>query len=211
MNIASKSFAQFTVSGLLMAVASQAGAHHPMGGRTPETLFQGFASGLGHPVIGIDHLAFLIVVGLLAFGLRAPGRYLLPGVFAAATVAGTLAHLGAADLPMVEAVIALSVLLGGLLVLARTQLPALVLGLAVGVAGVFHGYAYGEAIVGAESAPLLAYLAGFASVQYLLIAGIALGLARLSDRSERAPLMLGRGGGVLAALIGGLFLVLNLA
>jgi urease accessory protein len=211
MNIASKSFARFTVSGLALAAASQASAHHAMGGRTPETLFQGFTSGLAHPVIGVDHLAFLIVVGLLAFGLRAPGRFLLPGVFVATTVAGTLVHLGAADLPMAEAVIALSVLLGGLLVLARTQLPALLLSLMVGAAGVYHGYAYGESIVGAESTPLLAYLAGFASVQYVLIVGIAVGLARLAGRSERAPVLLGRGGGVLATLVGGLFLILNLA
>ncbi len=37
-------------------------AHHPMGGQTPETFSQGLLSGFGHPIIGIDHLAFLIVI-----------------------------------------------------------------------------------------------------------------------------------------------------
>ena len=36
------------------------------------------------------------------------------------------------------------------------------------VAGLFHGYAYGEAIVGAETAPLAAYFLGFALIQFVL-------------------------------------------
>ncbi len=44
------------------------------------------------------------------------------------------------------------------------------------IAGVFHGYAYGEAIVGAEMNPLVAYLAGFTVIQ-LLVAFTAWGIA----------------------------------
>ncbi len=39
-------------------------AHHVMGGRMPATFAEGLLSGLGHPVIGIDHLAFIVAVGL---------------------------------------------------------------------------------------------------------------------------------------------------
>src|SRR5262249_57584778 len=39
-------------------------AHHMMGGRTPSTFMEGLLSGLGHPVIGLDHLAFLLAVGV---------------------------------------------------------------------------------------------------------------------------------------------------
>ena len=36
------------------------------------------------------------------------------------------------------------------------------------VAGLFHGWAYGAAVVGAEATPLLAYLAGFGVTQLLI-------------------------------------------
>ena len=35
-------------------------AHHPMGGTTPTTFMQGLLSGIGHPILGLDHLAALI-------------------------------------------------------------------------------------------------------------------------------------------------------
>jgi urease accessory protein len=40
-------------------------------------------------------------------------------------------------------------------------------------AGIFHGYAYGESIIGAETTPLVAYMAGFACIQYSVAVGIA--------------------------------------
>jgi urease accessory protein len=39
----------------------------------------------------------------------------------------------------------------------------------VGAAGLAHGYAYGEAVIGAEATPLVAYLAGLALVQMALL------------------------------------------
>ncbi|MFN8984581.1 MAG: HupE/UreJ family protein, partial [Alphaproteobacteria bacterium] len=52
--------------GLLALLPLPAAAHHPMDGAMPETLWQGFASGIGHPVSGLDHLAFLLAAGVLA-------------------------------------------------------------------------------------------------------------------------------------------------
>ena len=48
----------------------------------------------------------------------------------------------------------------------------------VAVAGIFHGYAYGESIVGAEPTALWAYLAGLALVQSAIGVGAALLAAR---------------------------------
>ena len=42
-------------------------AHHPTGGNTPDTFSSGLLSGLAHPIIGIDHLIFLILLGILAY------------------------------------------------------------------------------------------------------------------------------------------------
>src|SRR5690606_6444748 len=121
-------------------------------------------SGLAHPVIGIDHLAFVIAAGIAAAFTRS--RLLAPLAFIAATVAGCLLLVADIALPAVEIVVAASVLVLGAVVLSGRTIgtPAL-LGL-FALAGLFHGFAYGGAIVGAESTPLLAYLVGFAAIQF---------------------------------------------
>ena len=69
------------------------------------------------------------------------------------------------DLPAPEFIISLSVLVFGVLAVYGNRLNiGFVLLLSV-LAGLFHGYAYGEAIVGAEMTPLLSYLIGFTAVQ----------------------------------------------
>ena len=45
-------------------------AHHPFGGEAPKTIAEGLLSGIGHPVIGLDHIVFVIAVGLLATIVR---------------------------------------------------------------------------------------------------------------------------------------------
>ena len=54
----------FLAFAALVLTAVPASAHHIMGGEMPSTFGQGLLSGLGHPVIGPDHLAFLIAVGV---------------------------------------------------------------------------------------------------------------------------------------------------
>lgn len=197
-------------AGLIFA-SPFAQAHHAMGGATPSTFIEGFLSGIAHPVIGLDHFAFLLVAALLSMGLRGSARYLVPASFVLATVLGTLYHLGAADLPMSEMVIALSALLGGLAVLFKRSLPALAMAGLFAVIGIFHGYAYGESIVGAEQTPLLSYLIGFALIQYTVIAGSVQLLGRLAQRSSRLQSIAVRGSAVMAAGTGAVFLALGLA
>ena len=57
-------------------------------------------SGMGHPVIGIDHLAFVIAAGLVAALMRR--GVLVPIVFVLGSLAGTGIHLQALDLPAPE-------------------------------------------------------------------------------------------------------------
>jgi urease accessory protein len=194
----------------LLVVAGPAAAHHPMGGVTPSTPFEGLLSGLGHPVIGLDHLAFLVVAALLAALLQGPGRYLVPLAFVGATAAGTLAQVSGMGLPAVELLVAASVLIGGALVLGRARLGAPVLAGLLAFAGLFHGYAYGESIVGAESAPLMAYLAGFSLIQYALICMGVFALSTLSQRSLATASRVTRAGGLATAAAGGLLLVAGL-
>ena len=66
-------------------------AHHPMGGKTPSTFIEGLLSGFGHPMIGPDHLAFLVAVGIIVGvgGLNLA----LPAVFVFAMAIGVALHV----------------------------------------------------------------------------------------------------------------------
>ena len=162
----------------LILIAEPATAHHAFGGVTPTNGIEGFFSGLAHPVIGLDHFAFVVAVGLLA-ALKGTKGFFIPCAFILATLAGTGLHLLNVNLPFPEVIIAASVLGFGLL-LTRQNSPNLwgLIGLCM-LAGIFHGYAYGEAIVGAEMTPLIAYLSGFAVVQ-LIVSLIAYQIGRLT-------------------------------
>jgi urease accessory protein len=154
-----------------LLIAWPALAHHPMGGEAPQTLVHGLISGLAHPVIGIDHLAFIVLVGLAA---AAAGRMVAgPAAFILATMAGTGVHLAGISLPLAEIVIVLSILaLGALLVSGRAVTGPVALG-GFALAGLFHGWAYGAAVIGSEPMPVVAYLAGFGAIQFAIAAGVA--------------------------------------
>jgi urease accessory protein len=137
-------------------------------------------------------------------------RFLVPIAFVAATVAGTLYHLGAAALPLAEGVIALSVLLGGIAVLLKSNRSALVLAMLFAAAGVFHGYAYGESIIGAEASPMLSYLFGFSVIQYVIIVTGVKAVELIAARSEKLHAIAVRLGGVSTAAVGAVFLGLSL-
>ena len=187
----------------LMLAATPALAHHPFGGEAPTNAMQGFMSGVGHPVIGLDHLAFVITAGLLAAVM---GRGLMiPVGFVLASLAGTGLHLMAIDLPALEFMIAASVLLfGALLAMKQPPHTGVVVGLAA-LAGLFHGYAYGEAVIGAGMDTVVAYLAGFAVIQ-TAIAVAAYSLAtRLTGNTEGSALNLRFAGFTLAG-VGAAFL-----
>lgn len=196
-------------AGLLLAASTSVFAHHPMGGMTPETFSQGLLSGLGHPIIGLDHFAFLVLAVLLSFALKGSARFLAPLAFVGATIGGTVLHLGAANIPMSEALVALSVVVAGVLAVSRRYPGAFALSAIFAVSGVLHGYAYGESIIGAETTPLLAYLAGFAFIQYALIAGGIIGLDKLASKSEATRLLVARVSGLAALLTGGAFLAMG--
>ena len=195
----------------MLIMASRANAHHAMDGQTPVTFAQGFMSGLAHPVIGLDHLMYLLIAAVLAFTLNGVARYLVPMLFVIATLGGTVFHIGAGNIPFVETLVALSVLLAGIIAFAKKSPAALVLAVVFAVSGIFHGYAYGEAIIGAETGPLLAYLIGFAMIQYLIIAGGIRALELITTRSEGLQSLVTKLSSSVAILSGSIFVVLSMA
>lgn len=162
---------------LFLLTAAPALAHHPFGGEAPKTIVEGLVSGVGHPVLGLDHLAFVIAVGLLSAVVKRGWTVL--SAFLLTALMGTGIHLGGADLPAPELVISASVLLFGYLAATRKSLNAPAVVALTGLVGMFHGYAYGEAVVGAEPTPLVAYLIGFTAVQ----SAIALAAYLISRRA----------------------------
>ena len=149
--------------GVAMIVAEPAWAHHPMGGTLPQTFLQGLLSGFGHPVIGVDHLAAIVGVGILAAIAGRSAAVVL--AFSVAVIAGVGLHLTQVDLPASELFVGLTTLLIGGLVIARQSMGAGLALLLFAVAGLVHGYALGESIVGAEASPLVAYLLGLLIMQ----------------------------------------------
>jgi urease accessory protein len=171
-------------------MTASASAHHVMGGKMPTTFAEGFLSGLGHPVIGPDHLAFLLAIGV-AVGVGGL-NLVLPLLFVVASAIGVTLHVNGVNLPGAEIVVAVSVLFAGFLIARGRALPVSLWAILFAAAGLFHGYAFGESIFGAERSPLHAYLLGLIIVQSVLTVGTALFVRRkASGVSAIAPRLAG--------------------
>lgn len=143
-------------------------AHHPMGGETPGTYLHGFLSGLAHPIIGIDHFAFIIGVGIV-LGFGALRGLTTPLMLIAAAIAGTTLSWSGFTFPATELMVALSLLGVAATVFLKPQYK-LFLTVTGSAAAFFHGQAYAGAVLGAETSPLVAYLTGFTITQFSLAA-----------------------------------------
>ena len=186
MKLATKAAFHLVLSSLsvFLILTGTADAHHVMGGQMPSTFSQGLLSGLAHPVIGFDHLAALVAVGLIAS--RFPRGLLLPIVFVAAVMGGVAMHLRAADLPYSETLVGVSVVLLGAAVLLRASIAVPLVVALFAAAGFLHGYALAESIVGAEPSPLAAYLLGLLLLHGAISVGVLLAARAMLDKLPRA-------------------------
>lgn len=183
---------------LTMLATGGAHAHHPTGGRMPETLWHGFLSGIGHPVIGPDHLAFIIAIGIAA-GLIGRGGVSFIAAFIAASSAGVLTHVANLGVPMVEPLVALSVICAGALLTFGRGTQPVWLALAA-AAGLFHGYAFGETVVGAERGVIGAYLVGIAIIATVIATTFQLLTQRFASVEISKPQRVRVMGGVLGCV-----------
>jgi urease accessory protein len=176
---------------LLALVAGTALAHegHVAGG--------GFLTGFLHPILGWDHLAAMVAVGLWGAFLGAPAIWLLPVTFPLVMALGGALGVAGVPIPGIELGIAASALIVGVAVMLALRPPLVVAAVVVGFFAIFHGHAHGVEMPAAVSP--LAYAAGFVIGTGLLhLAGIALGLLA---RSETGVLAV-RGMGAVIALAG---------
>lgn len=152
-------------------------AHHPMGGQMPVNAMQGLLSGLGHPVIEFDHLAFLIALGLLT-SLVDNGRLRLIVPFVLFSLLGTYAHAQGFNLALPEVWVGLSLVLVAGLLLRSLRVSTGVAVLFCVLAALAHGYAFGEAVVGARTSAVVSYLVGLGLIQSVMLWLIATGLRK---------------------------------
>ncbi|BBE72781.1 HupE/UreJ family protein [Oharaeibacter diazotrophicus] len=153
------------------------------------------AEGLTHPFLGVDHLAAMLGVGVVAARLGGRALIAAPMAFVAAMAAGAAIGAAGFGIPAVESLIALSLVLIGAVIAADRglALPAVV-GL-VAAAGLVHGNAHGLEIPSAAAG--LTYMTG------ALLASAALhGAGALAALRLRAAGLVVRGFGFATVAAG---------
>jgi urease accessory protein len=155
----------------------------------------GFVTGFLHPILGWDHVAAMIAVGLWGAFLGKPAVWLLPVTFPLVMALGGAAGAAGVPIPGIETGIAASALVIGLAVLLAARPPLAVAAIIVAFFAIFHGHAHGTEMPAAISP--LAYAAGFVIGTGLLhLCGIAFGVL---TRSKAGTIAVRAAGGVIAA------------
>jgi len=180
----------------LCAFSGAAMAH--VGGHAAGEQAGGLLSGLLHPFSGLDHLAAMLAVGFWS-AIASRRMWVAPMAFANMLLVGALMGMSGITLPAVEPLIAASLLVLGLLVATRAELPTAVSAGLAGAFAVFHGMAHGTELAGASwLAPLLGMVVGTVALH---LAGIGAGLALKGKNPWWA-----RGAGTAVALVGSVLL-----
>ncbi len=163
---------------LLTFLAGPGLAHHPfgMGNSSELSTWQALLSGVGHPLLGPDHLLFMLGIALV--GIKKTKQWVFPllavGLGGSALV--QLQPLPDLLAPWAEALVSLSLAIEGLIVLnllrSKWLLPMFAL----------HGYLLGSTIVGAEPSPLIGYFMGLLLSQGSLLLLVTAASQKLKNR-----------------------------
>ena len=193
---------------LACLLASPASAHHPLNGFPMESFSHGLLSGVGHPMLGFDHLFFVVLVGVMAFLTQR--RLLAPAAYIVAMLVGCGLVSAGYALPLTALMVGSSLLIAGVLVLtgkSPTLRPALFL---FALFGLFHGAAFGGSIAAQETgvggSVMIGYLLGLGVIQYLIaiLSGALIVSAKgASNRAALTPRLAGAmvaGAGLLLTL-----------
>jgi len=162
-----------------------------------------FVSGVMHPMTGMDHLAVMIGVGILAAVFGGSQRWKMPLAFIVLMIVGGVMGISNMVVPDVETFIAISVLLMGGMLCTGSQMPKkLAMGLIMSFA-VFHGMAHGAEMPFNSQA--LHYFSGFIlATACLHLVGIFIGECAMRFAAHRR---VNQVIGVLIALLGGSILL----
>ena len=166
--IISYRFSFFLTSLCLVSLftSSRALAHHPWESNLTEFSFlNGIVSGLAHPMIGVDHLLFLLAIGLVG---RISLLKWLPSLLLLGLGGSLLSQINP-YMNGAELVIGISLIISAFVSIGRlspfTMMPLIF----------FHGYVLGQSMFGLETTPLVGYFIGLLISEALVIVlGIAL-------------------------------------
>lgn len=194
----------------LMMIPLAAHAHHPLAGQPMESFSQGVLSGIGHPILGFDHLFFVLLLGVVA--LQSTARVASIFGYLIAMLIGSMMMAFGLALPLIEPMIIASLIcLGAVALSAKYLSRAKVVGF-FALAGLFHGAAFGESIAAQEAgfstAILMGYLLGLMVVQFAIAFAAGEALKKWND--ARSDLLAARFMGALVLGVG-LFLGLEFA
>lgn len=181
------------ISMLIATAAGPALAHSGHGA--------GFPAGLAHPFHGLDHILAMVAVGLWAALRGGLALYAWPAAFVAAMAGGFGLAQANFVIPMLEPMIAGTVIAFGAAIALRLAGPVWLGACAIALAGLAHGFAHGLEVSGSP----LGFAGGFGLATGLLhLAGVAIGAGMLRTAAPVLPRLAGLG---LAAA--GLALVLS--
>ena len=178
-------------------------AVQPLSAHTTGGTIGGLGSGLGHPFLGIDHLLAMLAVGVWAYQLGGSALWKVPLVFVLTLLVGANLGLAGIGLPVMEPMIAASLMVLGLIIAMKWRVMPLLASMIVAVFALFHGMAHGLEMPLAASP--LAYVFGF-SVATILLHGLGVMLAYGFQQTSQVVLMRAGGVGLAGA---GLMLLLG--
>jgi urease accessory protein len=131
------------------------------------------SAGFAHPFSGFDHLLAMLAVGIWAAQHKRAALWVLPLVFPLMMALGALIGVAGMRLPGMEAGIAGSVAVLGLLIAFAVRMPVWAAAAVVSLFALMHGYAHGAELP--QGALPVLYGAGFVAATILLhLIGIAL-------------------------------------
>ena len=145
----------------------------------------GFVAGLGHPVLGFDHLLAMVSVGILSAQMGGRNIWTVPLTFVIVMLVGGILGMQGIALFSVELGIALSVLALGIALAAEKKLsPMLAMGF-VGFFAIFHGHAHGTEMPNLAQ-PVLYALGFITGTAMIHITGVLAGVygQRLQDGAQ---------------------------
>ncbi len=204
-----KNFIRTSAAVIGLFTPTLAFAHHSLGGMPMVTFADGLLSGVGHPLLGFDHLFFVALVGIAAIYTKQ--RFISPMVYIVAMLFGCYAMSTGIGLPAKEVIIGLFLLTLGAVVpsgKALGLLPAIAIFAGFGL---FHGSAFGDALASQEAGiggqVLIGYLVGLSAIQYAIALGAGWLVANVLGALTAQAIQARLAGAVVAGV--GLFLTLE--
>lgn len=178
------------VGALLIADVAHAHPGHAAG--THDSM----SAGLNHPWLGIDHVAAMVVVGVLAIVRGGRATWGLPLAFLGSMTAGSVIGFEVGAVVAMQALVAVSVVALGVGLIQWRTIRSGAAWSVVALAGLAHGWMHGASFAGDGS--FASYLLGLTLATALLHAiGMTLGVA--IARSVRSTTLVKAAGGLASA------------